>query len=221
MREIWVAIVFALALAGGHPAAAQVPKPDGAPGGTAPGGAASAASLLAPTPQDRVLGKADAPITIVEFASFTCSHCARFHNAVLPTLKKKWIDTGKAKLVLRDFPLDEPAFRAEMLARCVPPERFYPLVEALFETQDKWAVAKDWRGALEKLVRLAGIGKKEFDACLGNKAIEDQVAQSRLTAAQQLGVNSTPTFFINGKKYEGAPTIEAFEQLLSGLAAKS
>jgi protein-disulfide isomerase len=103
----------------------------------------------------------------------------------------------------------------------VPPERFYPLVETLFETQDKWVVAKDWRDALEKLVRLAGIGKKEFDACIGDKVLEDQVTQSRLTATQLLGVNSTPTFFINGKKYEGEPTIEGFEQLLSGLAAKS
>ena len=140
---------------------------------------------------------------------------------MLPKLKEKWLDTGKAKLILRDFPLDEPALRAAMVARCVPPERFYPLVETLFETQDKWVVAKDWRAALERLVRLAGIGKKEFDACLNDKAIEDQVAQSRLTAAQRLGVNSTPTFFINGKKYEGEPTVEAFDQLLSGLAAKS
>ena len=214
MREIWIAIVFALALAGGHPAAAQAPKSDTAPG-------ANAASLLAPTAQDRVLGKADAPITIVEYASLSCPHCAHFANAVLPKLKENWIDTGKAKLVLRDFPLDEPALRAEMLARCAPPERFYPLVETMFETQDKWVVGKDWRAALEKLVRLAGIGKKEFDACLGNKAIEDQVAGSRLVAAQQLGVNSTPTFFINGKKFEGEPTIEGFEQVLSGLAAKS
>jgi protein-disulfide isomerase len=184
MREIWVVMVLALALAAGHPAVAQAPKPDNAP-------AANAASLLAPNPQDRVLGKPDAPITIVEYASLSCSHCANFSNAVLPTLKKNWIDTGKAKLVLRDFPLDEPALRAEMLLRCAPPERFYPLAETLFETQDKWAVAKD------------------------------QIVQSRLTAAQQLGVNSTPTFFINGKKYEGEPTIEAFEQVLSGLAAKS
>ena len=210
MREIWVAMVFALALAGVHPAAAQAPKPTG-----------DMASLLAPTEQDRVLGKPEAPITIVEYASLSCSHCAHFHNAVLPTLKKNWIDTGKAKLVLRDFPLDEPALRAAMMARCVPPGRFFPLVETLFETQDKWAVAKDWRGALEKLVRLAGIGKKEFDSCINNKALEDQVAQSRLTAAQQLGVNSTPTFFINGKKYEGEPTIEGFDRLLSQLAAKS
>ena len=214
MREIWIAIVFALALAGGHPAAAQAPKSDTASG-------ANAASLLAPTAQDRVLGKADAPITIVEYASLSCPHCAHFANAVLPKLKENWIDTGKAKLILRDFPLDEPALRAEMLARCAPPERFYPLVETMFETQDKWVVGKDWRAALEKLVRLAGIGKKEFDACLGNKAIEDQVAGSRLVAAQQLGVNSTPTFFINGKKFEGEPTIEGFEQVLSGLAAKT
>ena len=140
---------------------------------------------------------------------------------MLPKLKETWIDTGKAKLILRDYPLDEPALRAVMVARCAPPERFYPLVETLFETQEKWAIAKDWRDALEKLVRLAGIGKKEFDACIANKALEDQVAQSRLTAAQALGVNATPTFFVNGKKYEGAPTFEAFEQLLSGLAEKS
>jgi protein-disulfide isomerase len=140
---------------------------------------------------------------------------------VLPKLKQKWIDAGKAKLILRDFPLDEPALRAAMVTRCAPPERFYPLVDTLFETQDKWALAKDWRGALEKTARLAGIGKKEFDACLGNKALEDQVAQSRLTAATQLGVDSTPTFFVNGTKFQGAPTEQAFDQLLSGLAAKS
>jgi protein-disulfide isomerase len=213
MREIWLALVFVLALAGVYPAAAQAPA--------APGGTAKTESILAPAGQDRVLGKPDAAITIIEYASLSCPHCAHFANAVLPKLKENWIDTGKAKLILRDFPLDEPALRAEMLARCIPPERFYPLVEMMFETQDKWVVAKDWRGALEKLVRLAGIGKKEFDGCLADKALEDQVTQSRLTASQQLGVNSTPTFFVNGKKFEGEPSLEAFEQLLSGLAAKS
>jgi protein-disulfide isomerase len=216
MREIWVAMVFSLALAGVHPAAAQAPKP-----GNAPTANANTESLLAPTGQDRVLGKIEAPITIVEYASLSCPHCAHFANAVLPKLKEKWIDTGKAKLMLRDFPLDEPSLRAAMVTRCAPPERYYPLVEMLFETQEKWVVARDWREALEKLVRLAGIGKKEFDACITNKALEDQVAQSRLTAAQLLGVNATPTFFINDKKYEGDPSLEAFEQLLSGLAEKS
>ena len=212
MREIWFGALVGLTLAAALPAAAQAPTP---------ADKANAESALAVSAQDRVLGKPDAPITIIEYASLSCSHCAHFAGEVLPKLKGKWIDSGKAKLILRDFPLDEPALLAQMAARCAPPERYYPLVETLFETQDKWAVAKDWRAALERIARLGGIGKKEFDSCLGNKAIEDQVAQSRLTAATQLGVNSTPTFFVNGKKYDGAPTFEAFDELLSGMAPKS
>ena len=211
MREIWFAVVALLSLAGIDPAAAQTPaKP-----------AANAASLLAPTPQDRILGQPDAPITIVEYASLTCPHCAHFDTAVLPKLKEKWIDSGKAKLILRDFPLDEPAMRAAMVARCAPPERFYPLVDALFSGQEKWATAKDYRAALERLAKLGGVGDKEFKACIADKKLEDQVAGSRLSAAKDLGVDSTPTFFINGTKFEGAPTVEAFERALSGLAAKS
>ena len=148
MREIWAAMVFALALAGAHPAAAQAPKPDG----VAPGATASTESLLAPTEQDRVLGKPDAPITIIEYASLSCSHCAHFANAVLPKLKENWLDTGKAKLILRDFPLDEPALRAGMVARCAPPERYYPLVDTLFEMQDKWVVARDSHAAASRRV---------------------------------------------------------------------
>ena len=209
MREIWFIGLIALGLIGASPAVAQAPKPG------------NAASLLAPNAQDRVLGKPEAPITIIEYASASCPHCAHFATEVLPKLKEKWIDSGKAKLILRDYPLDELALRAEMLARCAPPERFYPLIETFFETQDKWVVAKDWRAALERIARLAGIGKKEFDSCLADKGLEDQITQSRLTAAQQLGVQATPTFFINGTKFGGAPTVDAFDQVLSGLANKS
>jgi len=208
MREMWFAPLIVLMLAGVHPASAQPAKPAGA-------------AAPAPTEQDRVLGKAEAPITIIEYASLTCPHCAHFAGAVLPKLREKWIDTGKAKLILRDFPLDEAALRAAMLARCAPPERFYPLVDTFFETQEKWVVAKDWQTALQRIAQLAGVSKKKFEACVADKALEDQVAQSRLTAATKFGVNSTPTFFINGKKFEGEPTIEGFEQLLSGLAEKS
>jgi protein-disulfide isomerase len=183
----------------------------------APPVAADAAALLRATPQDRVLGQADAPITIVEYASMTCPHCAHFATETLPELKKKWIDTGKAKLIMRPFPLDQVALRAEMLARCLPPERYYPMIETLFKTQDKWAV-QNWRPALERTARLAGIGTKEFDACLANKALEDEIVQSRLTAATQLDVNATPTLFVNGKKFEGPPTAEALDGVLSGLA---
>ena len=209
MREIWFSLVVVLSLGGALPAAAQ-----GASG-------ADAARQLAVQPGDRILGKADAPITIIEYASLTCPHCAHFDVAVLPKLKEKWIDTGKAKLVLRDFPLDEPALRAAMVARCAPPERFYPLVDTFFAQQEQWAGTRDYRAALEKLAKLGGIGSKEFADCIADKKLEDQVAQSRLTAAQQLGVDATPTFFVNGKKFEGAPTLEAFDQALFGAAAKS
>jgi len=212
MREMWFAALVALTLAGIFPAAAQAPQP---------GDAASADKLLAPTDQDRMLGKPDAPITIVEYASLSCPHCAHFAADVLPKLKGKWIDTGQVKLILRAFPLDEPALRAAMVAQCAPPERYYPLVEMFFQTQEQWVLAKDYRAVLERLTRLAGIGKKEFDTCLDDKTLEDKVTQSRLTAGTRLDVNATPTFFINGKKYEGDPTFEAIDQMLAGLAKKS
>jgi protein-disulfide isomerase len=140
---------------------------------------------------------------------------------VLPKLKEKWIDTGKAKLILRDYPLDEPALRAAMVARCAPADRFYPLIDTFFAQQEQWATSRDYRAALEKLVKLGGMSDKEFKACISDKKLEDQVAQSRLVASQQLGVDATPTFFINGKKFDGAPTVEAFDQALSGAAPKS
>jgi protein-disulfide isomerase len=211
MREIWFSLLIVLSLAGTSPAIAQTP-PKPAPGG---------GEALALKPDDRILGKPDAPITIIEYASLTCPHCAHFEVDVLPKLKQKWIDTGKAKLVLRDFPLDALALAAATVARCVPAEKFYPLVDTFFAQQEQWAAAHEPRGALEKLAKLAGVGDKQFKTCTEDKKLEDQVVQSRLTAAQQLGVNSTPSFFINGQKFEGAPTFEAFDQLLSGLAAKS
>jgi protein-disulfide isomerase len=209
MREIWFALGLAIAIVA-IPAgdiAAQTQRP-----------AVLAAELLAVTPQDRVLGEPDAPVTIVEYSSLTCPYCANFDRDVLPALKERWIDTGKAKLVMRPFPLDEPALRAEMVARCAPPERYYPLIGMLFQTQRTWATSGDWRGALEGIARLAGIGKKDFDACLADREIEEEALQARLTAATQLGVNSTPTFFVNGNRFEGAPTVEAFDRVLSALA---
>jgi protein-disulfide isomerase len=208
MREIWFCLLIVLSLGTVVPVAAQAADVD-------------ALKELAVLPSDRILGKGDAPITIIEYASLTCPHCAHFDIDVLPKLKEKWIDTGKAKLVLRDFPLDEAALRAAMVARCAPPDRFYPLVDTFFSQQEKWVTARDYRGALEKLAKLGGVSDKEFKTCIGDKKLEDQVAESRLTASQKLGVDATPTFFINGKKFDGAPTLEAFDQALSGAAAKS
>ncbi len=182
---------------------------------------ADAQTVLQITQDDRVLGDPAAPITIIEYASLTCPHCARFANDVLPELKREWIDTGKAKLVLRDFPLDEPALRAAMIARCAPPGRFYAFAETFFASQEKWALTKDYREALARLAKLGGMGKDEFEACLKNTTLETQIVEQRLAASQQLDVTSTPTFFINGSKFSGAPTAEEFNRVLSSLAAKS
>ena len=208
MREIWFCLLIVLSLGTLSPTPALAAAGD-------------AAKELAVQPSDRILGKAEAPITIIEYASLTCPHCAHFDVTVLPKLKEKWIDTGKAKLILRDYPLDEPALRAAMVARCAPADRFYPLIDTFFAQQEQWVTSRDYRAALEKLVKLGGMSDKEFKACISDKKLEDQVAQSRLVASQQLGVDATPTFFVNGKKFDGAPTVEAFDQALSGAAPKS
>jgi protein-disulfide isomerase len=210
MRKIWFAPLIVLLLVEMHSASAQPAKPAG-----------NAAGAPAPTEQDRVLGKPEAPITIIEYASLTCPHCAHFAEAVLPKLKEKWIDPGKAKLILRDFPLDEAALRAAMLARCAPPERFYTVVDGFFRAQSEWVVERNWRSALKGVAAILGIKGQQFDGCLDDKAGEDRVAQSRLEASMRFGVDSTPTFFVNSKKFEGEPTLEAFDKLLSGLAEKS
>src|SRR6266446_1174013 len=212
MRKIWVVLsgIFGLffMLAGGSMAGPQPVVAD-------------AQTVLQITQDDRVLGDPAAPITIIEYASLTCPHCARFANDVLTELKREWIDTGKAKLVLRDFPLDEPALRAAMIARCAPPGRFYAFAETFFASQEKWALTKDYREALARLAKLGGMGKDEFEACLKNTTLETQIVEQRLAASQQLDVTSTPTFFINGSKFSGAPTAEEFNKVLSNLAAKS
>jgi protein-disulfide isomerase len=214
MAKIWLALFGVLSalvvLPGPLPAAAPHPQL-----------LADAQTVLALTKDDRILGNPDAPITIIEYASLTCPHCAHFENDVLPELKKKWIDAGKVRLVLRDYPLDEPALRAAMIARCAPPGRYYAYIDTFFGAQEKWVTARDYRDALARLVKLGGMSRDEFDSCLKNTALENRIVEGRLIASKELDVNSTPTFFINGTKFTGAPTVEEFDKVLSGLSAKS
>ena len=213
MRNIWFALLGLLS--------AILLSPGTAPAADPHPLLADAQMVLGLTKDDRILGNPDAPITIVEYASLTCPHCAHFANEVLPELKKKWIDTGKVKLVLRDYPLDEPALRAAMIARCAPPDRFYAYVDTFFGAQEKWVTAHDYRDALARLVKLGGMSRDEFYNCLKNTALENKIVETRLVASKELDVNSTPTFFINGTKFTGAPTVEEFDKVLSGLSAKS
>lgn len=185
--------------------------------GTTPVRAQTAAPQV--QPDDRTLGKSDAPVTIFEYASLDCPHCADFEEHTLPTIEKDWIDTGKARLVFRDFPLHEGAVRAAILARCAPPQQFFSFVSVLFQSQSNWALAQNTDAELAKLARLSGMSDDKFKQCMSDKTIETQVYASRLEG-EKYGINSTPTFFINGTKVEGALGPEAFERALTQAAPK-
>src|SRR6185437_14283877 len=194
MRKIWLALA-AFALLGGITAAAS-----------------PAHALEAPQVRqdDRVLGKADAPITIFEFFSLTCPHCAEFEETTYPKLKAEWVDTGKAKIVYRDYPLDQNALKAAMVARCAPPERYAAFVEVLFKQQTVWGLQRDPTESLKKIAALGGIGADAFDKCINNQDLSKQIVAEEYEAQTKYGVDSTPTFFVNGKKVVGALPYDDF-----------
>jgi len=175
--------------------------------------------LMKPGPlPDLVLGNADAPITVVEYASMTCGHCAHFHTTVFPTLKEKYVDTGKVRFIMREFPLDNLAAAASMLARCAGDGKTFPLISVLFAKQDDWAFVKgDPRPELLKFAKQAGFTQESFEKCLTDQKLLDDIAAIRSRAAETFGVNATPTFFVNGKKLNGVDLADfekAFEPIL-------
>jgi len=170
---------------------------------------------------DEVLGKADAPVTIIEYASMTCSHCAHFHEKTFPVLKAKYIETGKVRFVLREFPLDPLATAGFMLARCAGPGKYYPVTDLLFDQQQNWAFVDKPADALLATVKQAGFTKESFETCLKDQKIFDAINATRQLASEKLGVNSTPTFFINGKIYRGAIEPDALEKIIAPLLNKS
>lgn len=217
MRKIWFAALAAFPLIAGTaaPGVALGAAPH-------PGVSSKPSDVLAITKEDRILGKPDAPVTIIEYASLSCPHCANFDVNQLPKIRKAWINTGKAKLILRDFPLDHSALEAAMIARCAPPDHFYAFVNAFFSSQPQWVLAHDLRAALTRIAELGGMDAKTVTKCLGKNALETKILESRLTAYKKLGVNATPTFFINGTKFAGDPeNIATFEKLLQDALAKA
>jgi protein-disulfide isomerase len=173
--------------------------------------------VLAADLGEPAIGDAAAPVTIIEYSSLTCPHCAAFHNDVLPELKQRYIDTGKVRLVLRDFPLDESALKAAVIAHCAGPERQPQFVEVFFAQQQNWARARDPIAALKQLARLGGLGEAEIDACLADKDLESAVLQARLDGQQQFDIKSTPTFIIDGKVHTGNQTADAFAAVIDPL----
>lgn len=160
------------------------------------------------------IGKADAPITIIEYFSMTCPHCARFHLQTYPELKKNWLDTGKARMILREFPFDGPALRAAQLVRCAGPGRFEAFLDVLFKRQARWSRAADPISALGKIARLGGVSGQKFHACMTDRELETLILSKRQEGERKFGVNSTPTFIIEGDKYPGARSYEEMNDIL-------
>lgn len=170
------------------------------------------------TDRDRILGNPDAAITVIEYASLTCPHCAKFHATVYKELKKNWIDTGKIRFVYRHMPFDKLATAGAIAAESLTDtNRFFGLIAYLLQTQDNWARAKDPLAEMKKLVALAGISDKQFDDALKNRTLIDQVITQAREGAVAFGVDSTPSFVINGKLYSNM-SYEDFNRILEDLS---
>jgi protein-disulfide isomerase len=171
---------------------------------------------------EMALGKEDAPVKIVEYMSMTCPHCAHFAVTTFPEFKAKYIDTGKVRFIIREFPFDPRAAAAFMLARCNPAkpdelssvDQYFPMVEMLFKQQVAWAAADDGRTALLQMSKLAGFTEDSFTKCLTNQKLLDEVNSVRERGAKEYGVNATPTFLINGKRYAGDMSLVALSKLV-------
>ena len=163
---------------------------------------------------ERVLGAPDAPVTIIEYSSLTCPHCADFHIHTLPKLKAAYIDTGKVRFIFRDFPLDPRALSAAMVARCVEPNRYFGFLEILFRDQETWAISDDPVRELKVRAKLAQLSEAAFNACLANEELAKAITDKAKQAHEQEGVRSTPIFFIGDRTLRGAYPFEDFKTII-------
>ncbi len=174
-----------------------------------------AAKLLEPgVLPDKVLGDENAPVAVVEYASMTCGHCANFHKQSYPHLKSEYIETGKVRFVFREFPLDPVAAAAFMLARCAPEEKYFDVVDLMFEQQRSWAFTENPYESLLKFARQIGFTQESFETCLKDQALLDGIYASR-DRGKEFGVNATPTFFFNGEMKSGALSVEQLDAAIA------
>ena len=168
------------------------------------------------------LGEETAPVTIIEYMSTTCPHCAQFHNNTFETIKTKYVDSGKVRFILREFPFDPRAAAAFMLARCTPQDttklteaaQYFPMISMLMKQQETWAGAQDGREALLQMSKLAGFTQESFESCLTNQKLLDDVNAVMQKGAKDFGVQSTPTFFVNGEHYSGDMSVDVMSALI-------
>jgi len=175
-----------------------------------PHGAALAQTIV----KERLLGDPDAPVTIIEYSSLTCPHCAAFHTNTLPAIKERFIETGQAKLVYRDFPLDQNALNAAVIAHCAGEDRYFAFLEAMFASQDRWARSSNPTESLVQLAGLGGMPREQAEACLADDAMLDAVLQMRLDGQAEFDIASTPSFIINGQMVSGNRSVDEFATVI-------
>ncbi|RJF77964.1 DsbA family protein [Rhodopseudomonas palustris] len=171
---------------------------------------------------DMALGPKDAVVTVTEYASMTCSHCAAFNEQVFPKLKAAYIDTGKIRYVFREFPLDIKAAAGSMLSRCIAKDdaaKYFAVTDLLFKTQAEW-VLKDTTEQLKRIGKQAGLSAAEVETCLKDQALLDKIAADQKYANEVLKVNSTPSFFVNGEMLKGETSLEEFAKRIDPLLEK-
>lgn len=171
--------------------------------------------------QDRVLGSPDAPVTIIEYASMTCPHCAHFSNTILPEVKKQLVETGKARIIFRDFPLDNVAARAAAMARCADHDKYFDLVEVIFKDQDRWIQNDQPMKALAQLGTLAGMDEEYIKACISDPQLNAAILKNMQDAQKKYTIKSTPTFIFNegAEKFDGAKDIQLFVETVNRLSS--
>jgi protein-disulfide isomerase len=182
--------------------------------------AQSAADVAKPVSlPDMALGPANAPVTITEFASMTCPHCAAFNADVFPKIKSTYIDTGKIRYIFREFPLDIKAAAGSMLTRCIAKDdagKYFAVIDMLFKQQGDW-VMKNTTETLTRIGKQAGLSQEQVEACLKDQALLDKIAADQKYATEVLKVNSTPTFFINGDMIKGEASFDEFDKKIKAL----
>jgi protein-disulfide isomerase len=167
--------------------------------------------------EEKKIGDDSASIKMIEFASLTCGHCAKFHNEVFPLIKKDYIDTGKVSFIYRDFPLDKFALKASVIARCSGSDRFFSFLRVLYNKQKDWTRTQDPFKSLLKIAKLGGLKNDEIKVCVGNKSIEDGILKERLNSTKTYEIKATPTIYFNEEKYEGDLTFEALKLKIDSL----
>jgi len=182
----------------------------------------SANTVLEVTEDDFVVGDKNAPVTIIEYASLSCSHCADFHNNTLEDLIKEYVDTGKARIVFRDFPFNYPALLGSMVLRCIPEDVRYDYMNALFQLQQKWVVRENAKSTQElyKIMQSGGMTKEEFETCTNNVELENTILQALIAAQNEFNIQSTPSFLINGNLVEGNKSIKEFRQIIDKILSE-